>query len=75
MKYLSTLTIFMVFVALTWSKQTLGEDYLRAKRILLMRRRMSRAATRLGDEEDAFNAQLQLITEGKAPIPLLFEPY
>ena len=36
---------------------------------------MSRAATRLGDEEDAFNAQLQLITEGKAPIPLLFEPY
>ena len=40
---------------------------------------MSRAATRLDDGpnevEAAFGAQLQITSEGKAPIPLLFEPY
>lgn len=79
MKYWSPLTIFLLFVALVQSKPALGEDYLKAKQILLRRLQSGKYSVQLseseGAAEDAFNAQVNLIKASKAPVSNPFADY
>ena len=55
--------------------KNLGEDYLRAKKILLRRRSITKSAINLDDKEDAFNKKMALISKGELPVPMLFDPF
>lgn len=60
---------------------SLGEDYLKAKRILLMRRKRSvlnGEAIRLDEAADnkaKFDSQVDLVANEKMPVPVLFDEY